>query len=112
MDEDQRSARANDEEPTSNQPKAGIRGWLPDDAPSASDEDLDPGEAAPLNDRTGTALYAEPDGWSKVLGNLPDGAAVTVCRIEGNFLRITTADGVVGYVSQAARDHLAVNAQT
>jgi heat shock protein HtpX len=53
-----------------------------------------------------TPVYEKPDGWSKVLCQLPEHAAVTICGTEGNFLKVTTADRVVGYISQAARDHV------
>jgi hypothetical protein len=53
-----------------------------------------------------TPVYERPDGWSRVLCQLPEDAAVTVCGTEGNFLKVTTANRVVGYISQAARDHV------
>ena len=53
-----------------------------------------------------TPVYEKPDGWSKVLCHLPEHAAVTVCGREGNFLKVTTADHVVGYISQSARDRV------
>jgi heat shock protein HtpX len=53
-----------------------------------------------------TPVYEKPDGWSKVLCQLPKHAVVTVCGIEGNFLKVTTADRVVGYIAQSARGHV------
>jgi heat shock protein HtpX len=53
-----------------------------------------------------TPVYEKPDGWSNVLCLLPEDAAVTVCGTEGNFLKVTTANRVVGYISQSARDHV------
>jgi Zn-dependent protease with chaperone function len=53
-----------------------------------------------------TPVYEQADGWSQVLCQLPDQAAVTVCGTEGNFLKVTTADRVVGYISQSARDRV------
>jgi heat shock protein HtpX len=51
-------------------------------------------------------VYEKPDGWSKVLCHLPEDAAVTVCGTEGAFLKVTTANRVVGYISQGARDRV------
>ena len=53
-----------------------------------------------------TPMYEKPDGWSKVLCQLPKDAVVTVCGTEGNFLKVTTADRVVGYIAQSARSHV------
>ena len=53
-----------------------------------------------------TPVYEKPDGWSKVLCQLPEDAAVTVCGTEGKFLKVTTANRVVGYISESARDHV------
>jgi hypothetical protein len=53
-----------------------------------------------------TPVYEKPDGWSQVLCHLPEHAGVTVCGTEGNFLKVTTADRVVGYISQSARDRV------
>ncbi len=47
-----------------------------------------------------TPVYEKPDGWSQVLCQLPEHAAVTVCGTDGNFLKVTTADRVVGYISR------------
>jgi hypothetical protein len=46
-----------------------------------------------------TPVYETPDGWSQVLCHLPEHAAVTVCGTDGNFLKVTTEDRVVGYIS-------------
>jgi len=53
-----------------------------------------------------TPVYEKPDGWSQVLCQLPEHAAVTICGTEGSFLKVTTADRVIGYISQSARDHV------
>jgi hypothetical protein len=53
-----------------------------------------------------TPVYEKPDGWSKVLCQLPEHAAVTVCGTEGSFLKVTTANRVIGYISRSARDHV------
>ena len=53
-----------------------------------------------------TPVYEKPDGWSQVLCHLPEHAAVTVCGTDGNFLKVTTEDRVVGYISQSARDRV------
>jgi hypothetical protein len=76
-----------------------VRGWHPTDRPAGSE-------------LVGTALYAAPDGWSQVLRTLADGAAVVVSGTEGNFLRVVTRDGTVGYVSETARDHLTLATET
>ena len=47
-----------------------------------------------------TPLYENADGWSRVLTQLPPDAALTVTGTEGNFIRVTTADNVCGYVSR------------
>jgi heat shock protein HtpX len=49
-----------------------------------------------------TPLYEKPDGWSRVLTQLRDSAAVTPIATEGAFVRINTADGQAGYVSRSA----------
>ena len=51
-------------------------------------------------------VYEKPDGWSPVLCQLPEHAAVMVCGTEGTFLKVRTADRVVGYISQSARDRV------
>jgi heat shock protein HtpX len=47
-------------------------------------------------------LYARPDGWSRVLAQLAESAAVTVIRADGEFVQVTTADRQTGYVSRSA----------
>ena len=47
-----------------------------------------------------TPLYERADGWSRVLAQLPPDAALTVTGTEGNFIRVTTADNLAGYVSR------------
>jgi heat shock protein HtpX len=49
-----------------------------------------------------TPLYEKPDGWSRVLAQLRESAAVMPIAIEGAFVRITTAEGQAGYVSRSA----------
>jgi predicted RNA-binding protein with EMAP domain len=49
-----------------------------------------------------TPLFEKPDGWSKVLAQLPPDAQVTIVATEGNFVRVRTGDGVPGYVSRSA----------
>ena len=44
-------------------------------------------------------LYEKPDGWSKVVDQLPRGAIVTVDRPEENFVRVA-ADSASGYISR------------
>ena len=73
-------------------PRIRVRGWTPSDKKTRS-----------LDHPTVTALYASPDGWSKVVCNLPQGTAVTLDATEGHFLRVRTEDGVVGYISESAR---------
>jgi hypothetical protein len=88
-----------------------VRGWVPiDTAPASVDNPESDVSTQPAHAGT-TSLYERPDGWSKVLLDLPEGAAVTLGGIEGNFLRVTTADRVVGYISQSARGHVIANAQ-
>jgi heat shock protein HtpX len=54
----------------------------------------------------GTLMYEKPDGWSQVLCELPENAAVTVLGTEGPFLKVTTAERVVGYIAQSRRGHV------
>ena len=49
-----------------------------------------------------TPLYEQPDGWSRVLAQLPEGAFLVPGATEGNFIRVTTAENQVGYVSRSA----------
>jgi hypothetical protein len=55
---------------------------------------------------SGTPVYEKPDGWSQVLCQLPEHAVVTVLGTEGNFLKVTTADSIVGYIAQSSRGQL------
>jgi SH3 domain-containing protein len=50
-----------------------------------------------------TAVYEQPDGWSRVLTRIPDDAVVTAVGQEGNFVRVVTKDNVTGYVASSAR---------
>jgi heat shock protein HtpX len=49
-----------------------------------------------------TAVYEQPDGWSRVLTQLTKNTVVTAVRREGNFVRIITQDNVEGYVASSA----------
>lgn len=53
--------------------------------------------------RTMIPLYEQPDGWSKVLAELDEDAALTPVGTHGNFIGVLTADNVRGYVSSSAR---------
>ena len=53
-------------------------------------------------------LYEKPDGWSTVLCQLPEHAAVIINGREGNFLRVTTANRIVGYISESSRARVIV----
>jgi uncharacterized protein (DUF362 family) len=64
--------------------------------------------ASQASHRAATSLYEKPDGWSKVLCELPEGAVVTVCGVEDNFLKVMTTDHIVGYISQARREHVII----
>ena len=73
-------------------------------APSLADMPAGPvppstNEEAPRVRRM-TPLYERADGWSRVLAQLPPDAALTVTGTEGNFIRVTTADHLSGYVSR------------
>jgi hypothetical protein len=83
-------------------PRIRVRGWTPSGKTSGSAA----GISAQRHNPGGTPLYEKADGWSNVLGNLPERAVVTLCGTEGHFLRVTTTDGVVGYISQSARAHV------
>jgi hypothetical protein len=72
----------------------------PERSPSAGNPD------AEASSGRSTPVYEKPDGWSRVLCQLPEQAAVTICGTEGNFLKVTTANRVIGYISQSARDHV------
>jgi len=49
-----------------------------------------------------TPLYERPDGWSRVLAQLPESAVVIPIATEGHFIRVTTAEHQAGYVSRSA----------
>jgi hypothetical protein len=53
-----------------------------------------------------TFMYEKPDGWSQVLCQLPENAVVAVLGTEGNFLKVTTAERIVGYIAQSRRGHV------
>jgi hypothetical protein len=55
---------------------------------------------------SGTSMYEKPDGWSPVLCELPENAVVAVLGTEGNFLKVTTAERIVGYIAQSRRSHV------
>ena len=50
-----------------------------------------------------TAVYEQPDGWSRVLTQLTKNTVVTAVGTEGNFVRVITKDNVAGYVVSSAR---------
>jgi heat shock protein HtpX len=60
----------------------------------------------PATPPRGTSMYEKPDGWSQVLCQLPENAAVSVLGTEGNFLKVTTAERLVGYIAQSRRGHV------
>ncbi len=68
--------------------------------PRSSSEALDPRfvVADPV-----TAVYEQPDGWSRVLTQLTKNTVVTAVGREGNFVRVITKDDVAGYVASSAR---------
>jgi hypothetical protein len=76
--------------------------------PPASPDKPDTDGSSDSSRSSFTPVYEKPDGWSKVVCQLPDHATVTICGTEGNFLKVTTANRVVGYISQAARDRVIV----
>ena len=47
-------------------------------------------------------LYEQPDGWSRVLAQLPENAVVIPIATEGHFIRVATAHNQVGYVTRSA----------
>jgi heat shock protein HtpX len=47
-------------------------------------------------------VYEQPDGWSKVLAELDQNAAVTPLGKVGEFVRVVTAENIRGYVSATA----------
>jgi heat shock protein HtpX len=49
-----------------------------------------------------TAVYEQPDGWSRVLTQLTKNTVVTAVGREGNFVRVITKDNVAGYVASSA----------
>jgi hypothetical protein len=55
---------------------------------------------------SGSSVYEKPDGWSQVLCELPENAVVAVLGTEGNFLKVTTAERIVGYIAQSRRGHV------
>jgi hypothetical protein len=65
-----------------------------------ADAGTDP--AALWTDSLRRSLFERPTTASPVLRELPEDAVVTYCGAEGGFLRVTTADNVVGYVVASA----------
>ena len=49
-----------------------------------------------------TAVYEQPDGWSRVLTQLTKNTVVTAVGREENFVRVITKDNVAGYVANSA----------
>jgi heat shock protein HtpX len=74
---------------------------------SAADEAGAP-EPAPVlapppgDDHLLTPVYEQPDGWSRVLAQLPESAVVVPIAAEGAFIRVTMAEERTGYVSRSA----------
>ena len=73
----------------------------PERSTSAGNPDAEASRAATRS--SFIPVYEKPDGWSKVLCQLPEDAAITVSGTEGNFLQVTIADRVVGYISRSPR---------
>jgi heat shock protein HtpX len=48
-----------------------------------------------------TPLYEQPNGWSRILAQLPENAVVIPAAVEGDFIRVTTEDQS-GYVPRSA----------
>lgn len=59
-------------------------------------------QTAATTDHALTPLYEQPDGWSRVLAHLPEGAVVTLMATDGHFIRVTTTQHQVGYVPRSA----------
>lgn len=59
-------------------------------------------QPAAAADHALTPLYEQPDGWSRVLAELPESAVVIPIATEGHFIRVTTAEHQAGYVSRSA----------
>lgn len=57
---------------------------------------------APGTAAAGVMLFEKPDTWSTVLCELPADAVVSYVATDGRFLRVTTADNMVGYVVASA----------
>ena len=75
----------------------------PDDSPA--DQPDAPVEAVGSDPSPGQILipvYEKPDGWSRVLAQLPHHAQVTIVGTDGNFIRVRTGDNVLGYVARSA----------
>jgi heat shock protein HtpX len=100
-DEIAEARRMNDEEtiePTS--PNREASGGLGDSSGEGVPSDV---SASPSADaHVLIPLYERPDGWSRVLAQLPVGAVIIPMATEGNFVRVTTADNQTGYVSRSA----------
>jgi hypothetical protein len=72
-------------------------------ATTTSDPMPDEGAPAPAYQEPGGAsLFEKPDQWSRVVRQLPEDTIVTFGGADGQFLRVTTADDVVGYVLKSA----------
>jgi SH3-like domain-containing protein len=53
-------------------------------------------------DRSLISLYERPDGWSRVVAQLPRSAAVTVIGADGEYVQVTTTEHQTGYVPRSA----------
>jgi heat shock protein HtpX len=95
------ATRTNDEEATEpTSPSHEASGGLSD----SSDDGVPPHVlASPSTDAHALIpLYEQPDGWSRVLAQLPESAVVIPMATEGLFVRVITADDRTGYVSRSA----------
>jgi heat shock protein HtpX len=59
-------------------------------------------QTAGTADHALTPLYERPNGWSRVLAQLPENAEVIPIATEGHFIRVTTAEHEAGYVPRSA----------
>jgi SH3-like domain-containing protein len=85
--------------------ESGVAGWVFRSAPL----DIQGVAAA---DHALTPVYEQPDGWSRVLAQLPESAVVILMATEGHFVKVTTAEGHTGYVSRSAPLGALKNLQT
>jgi hypothetical protein len=72
----------------------------------ASVDNPEPGVSTQMTRPTRISLYETPDGWSKVLRDLPDGRGCNSRGSRGQFFEGHHRRSVVGYISQSAREHV------